>query len=148
MPIGTAAVLYVTVAGIAALAVLLWSASPRWSRSLWAWIAISSPFLALSLLLVGHLSTITYATVLPFVIGMTALGTLALVPVARRRGSLGAIAAAGAILLVAFVIEALPRVDGRAHATVGRFAAREGLTTSLAGMLYVSLRWRDGMMTS
>jgi hypothetical protein len=30
----------------------------------------------------------------------------------------------------------------------GAAALGEGLTTSLAGMLYVSLRWRDGMMTS
>ena len=30
----------------------------------------------------------------------------------------------------------------------GAAAIGEGLTTSLAGMLYVSLRWRDGMMTS
>jgi hypothetical protein len=28
----------------------------------------------------------------------------------------------------------------------GAAAVGEGLTTSLAGMLYVSLRWRDGMM--
>jgi hypothetical protein len=28
----------------------------------------------------------------------------------------------------------------------GAAAIGEGLTTSLAGMLYVSLRWRDGMM--
>ncbi len=139
VPIGTAAALFVTVAGLIALVLLLWTGSPRWSRSLMAWVAISSPFLALSLLLAGHLASITYATVIPFVIAVTALGTLALLPVARRRGTLDAIAAAGAIVLAALALEgvlgwpaALTPLLGGSQLDGGRFF---GLPNAFIGLL-------------
>jgi hypothetical protein len=72
-----------------------------------AWVAIASPFLALSLLLVGHLPSLTYAGVIPFVIATTALAAVALVPVARRWGTLVAVAVAGAMLLSALVVESM-----------------------------------------
>ena len=107
VPIGTAAALFVTAGGLLALWVLLWDRSPRWLRSFCAWVAISFPFLALSLLLVGHLASLTYVTVTPFVFAATALPTLALAPVARRRGTLVAVAVAGALLLAALAVEAI-----------------------------------------
>jgi hypothetical protein len=139
VPIGMAAGFFVTFAGVLALAMLLWSGSPRWSRSLMAWVAISAPFLALSLLLVGHLASLTYATVIPFVVATTALGTLALVPAARRRGTLVAVAVAGAILLAALAVEAgmgwtaaLTPLLGGSQLDGGRFF---GLPNAFIGLL-------------
>lgn len=106
VPIGTAAALVVTVEGLLALLALGARESSRSVRALGGWLAVSAPFLALSLLLVGHLPSLTYATVIPFVIAATALPTLALLPVVRRRGTLGAIGVAGVMLLLALVAEA------------------------------------------
>jgi hypothetical protein len=106
VPIGTAAAVYAVLASLVAIIALLRSGASRGSRLFGASLAISCPFLALSLLLVGHLPSLTYATVLPFVVATTAIGTLALVPVARRWGTLGAITGAGVILLVALAVEA------------------------------------------
>lgn len=139
VPVGTAAAVFVSIAGVLALAMLLWPGSPRWSRSLSAWIAISSPFLALSLLLVGHLASLTYATVIPFVVAATALPTLALVPVARLRGTLVAVAVAGAFLLAALAVEAclgwtaaLTPLLGGSQLNGGRFF---GLPNAFIGLL-------------
>jgi hypothetical protein len=106
VPMGTAAAVYAVLASLVAIIALLRSGASRGSRLFGASLAISCPFLALSLLLVGHLPSLTYATVLPFVVATTAIGTLALVPVARRWGTLGAITGAGVILLVALAVEA------------------------------------------
>jgi hypothetical protein len=106
VPIGTAAALYAVVASLVAAVALLWTGTPRWLRGLGAWVAMSAPFLALSLLLVGHLPSLTYATVIPFLVATTGVGTLALVPIARRRGTLVAVALGGVILLVALIVEA------------------------------------------
>jgi hypothetical protein len=104
-----------------------------------AWIAISSPFLALSLLLAGHLPSLTYTTVIPFVIAVTALGTLALMPIARRRGTLNAVAVAGATLLVVLAIEgalgwpaAVTPLLGGSQLDGGRFF---GLPNAFIGLL-------------
>lgn len=139
VPIGMAAALFVTVGGLLAVWALAWSTSPRWLRSACARIAISSPFLALSLLLVGHLASLTYATVIPFVVAMTWLPTLALVPVARRRGTLAAVAAAGAVLLAALAVEAgvrwtaaLTPLLGGSQLDGGRFF---GLPNAFIGLL-------------
>jgi hypothetical protein len=139
VPIGTAAALFVTLGGLLAVWALAWARSPRWLRSACAWIAISSPFLALSLLLVGHLGSLTYATVIPFVIAATVLPTLALVPVARRRGTLVAVAVAGAILLAALAVEAgmgwtaaLTPLLGGSQLDGGRFF---GLPNAFIGLL-------------
>jgi len=107
------------------------------------------PFVALSLLLVGHLPSLTYATVIPFVIVATALATLALVPAARRWGTLGAIATAGVILLGSLVIEgalgwpaALTPVLGGSQLDGGRFFGLPNafIGLLLGGSLYVAQR--------
>ncbi len=139
VPIGTAAALFVTFGGLIAVVALMWRRSPRILRSLMAWIAISSPFLALSLLLVGHLPSLTYSSVIPFVIATTALATIALVPIAHRWGTLGAIAAAGIMLLGALVIEgvlgwnaALTPLLGGSQLDGGRYF---GLPNAFIGLL-------------
>lgn len=139
VPIGSAAGLFVTFGGLIAILALLWRGSPRHLRSLMAWIAIASPFLALSLLLVGHLPSLTYAGVIPFLIATTALATVALIPVARRWGTLVAVAAAGAILLSALVVEsvlgwnaALTPLLGGSQLDGGRYF---GLPNAFIGLL-------------
>ena len=139
VPIGTVTALFVTVGGLLAVWALAWGRSPRRLRSACGWIAISSPFLALSLLLVGHLASLTYATVIPFVAAVTAMPTLALVPVARRWGTLAAVAAAGVVLLAAFVGEAgmgwtaaLTPLLGGSQLDGGRFF---GLPNAFIGLL-------------
>ncbi len=118
---------------------LFWRRSPPAFRGLSAWVAISSPFLALSLLLVGHLPSLTYMTVIPFVVATTALGALALMPAARRWGTLGAVAAAGVVLLGALAIEAalgwtaaLTPLLGGSQLDGGRFF---GLPNAFIGLL-------------
>lgn len=106
VPIQTAAGLYVTIAGLFGIALLaLGRRAPR--ALLWtaAWLALSVPALATGLLLAGHLPTLSYATVVPFVIGGTIVGTLAFAPLVRRDVLLPAVAI-GAAVLVAFVVEA------------------------------------------
>ncbi len=139
VPIGTAAALFVTFGGLIAVLALLWRGSPRHLRWLMAWIAIASPFLALSLLLVGHLPSLTYAGVIPFLIATTALATVALVPVARRWGTLVAVAAAGAVLVSALVVEsvlgwnaALTPLLGGSQLDGGRYF---GLPNAFIGLL-------------
>jgi hypothetical protein len=139
VPIGTAAALFAVLSSALGIVALLWRISPRWLRGGSAWTAMSAPFLALSLLLVGHLPSLTYATVIPFVVATTAVGTLALVPVARRRGTLAAIAVAGVILLVALAVEAalgwtaaLTPLLGGSQLDGGRFF---GLPNAFIGLL-------------
>jgi hypothetical protein len=139
VPIGTAAALFAVAGSTLGIVALLWRRSPPRLRGLGAWVAISSPFLALSLLLAGHLPSLTYATVPPFVIATTAFGTLALAPVARRWGTLGAVAAVGAILLAALAAEAavgwtaaLTPLLGGSQLDGGRFF---GLPNAFIGLL-------------
>jgi hypothetical protein len=107
VPIQTAAGIYVTLAGLFGVALLAARRRvPPWLSSLGAWIAISIPPLALALLLAGHLPTLSYATVLPAVLGATLIGTTAFVPVARARGTMEALAWMGAVVLAVFVVEA------------------------------------------
>ena len=108
VPIQTAAGLYVTFAGL--LGVGLLAARRRvspWLSSLGGWMAIATLPLALALLLAGHLPTLSYATVLPAVIGATLIGTAAFVPVARTRGTLEALSWNGAVVLAVVVLEAV-----------------------------------------
>jgi hypothetical protein len=139
VPIGTAAALFVTFGGLIAVVALLWRHSPRGFRSLMAWIAITAPFLALSLLFVGHLPSLSYAGVIPFLIATTALATVVLIPVARRWGTLVAIAAAGALLLGALIVEgalgwnaALTPLLGGSQLDGGRYF---GLPNAFIGLL-------------
>jgi hypothetical protein len=149
VPIGTAAAVYVGLASLIAI-IALWrpDVSQR-HRRFCASLAISVPFVALSLLLVGHLPSLTYATVIPFVAATTAIATLALVPAARRWGTLGAIAAAGVILLAALAIEgvlgwpaALTPLLGGSQLDGGRFFGLPNAFIGLlmGGSLYVAQR--------
>lgn len=149
VPIGTAAALFAGVVSLVGVVALLWHGSPAWLRGLSAWVALSLPFLALSLLLVGHLASLTYATVVPFLVATTAIGTLALVPAARRWGTLGAIAAAGVILLAALAVEAafgwtaaLTPLLGGSQLDGGRFFGLPNAFIGLVvgGSLYVAQR--------
>ena len=139
VPIGTVAAVYAVLASLIAIIALWRPAVSRRHRSFCASLAISVPFLALSLLLVGHLPSLTYATVVPFLIAATALATLALMPAARRWGTSGAIAAAGVFLIGALVVEAalgwtaaLTPLLGGSQLDGGRFF---GLPNAFIGLL-------------
>jgi hypothetical protein len=107
VPIQTAAGLYVTFAGLLGVALLAARRRvPAWLSSMGGWIAISVVPLALSLLLAGHLPTLSYATVLPAVIGGTLLGTAVFVPVARAGGTMTALAWMGGVTIAVFALEA------------------------------------------
>ena len=149
VPIGTAAAVYVGLASLIAIIALWRPDVSRRHREFCASLAISVPFVALSLLLVGHLPSLTYATVIPFVLASTALATLALVPAARRWGTLGAIATAGVILLGALAIEgalgwpaALTPLLGGSQLDGGRFFGLPNafIGLLLGGSLYVAQR--------
>jgi hypothetical protein len=139
VPIGAAAAVYAVLASLVAIVVLLRPGASRRSRTVGSSLAISVPFVALSLLLAGHLPTLTYATVVPFLVATTVICTLALVPAAGRWGTLGAIAAAGVILLGALVVEAalgwtaaLTPLLGGSQLDGGRFF---GLPNAFIGLL-------------
>jgi hypothetical protein len=120
VPIQTAAGLFVTFAGVLGVALLaLRRRVPARLSSVGAWTAISVVPLALSLLLAGHLPTVSYATVLPAVIGGTLAGTLVFVPVARARGTLDALAWMGAATLALFLLEATLGWAGALHTFLG-----------------------------
>jgi hypothetical protein len=139
VPVGTAAAVYAVLASLLAIAILLRPGMSQRMRVVGASLAISVPLLALSLLLAGHLPSLTYTTAIPFLVSMTALGTLALVPVARRWGALGGIAGAGVVLLAALVVEAalgwtaaLTPLLGGSQLDGGRFF---GLPNAFIGLL-------------
>ncbi len=107
VPIQIAAGLYVTAAGLLGIAVLTWGRrAPWWLARAAAWLAMSVPILATALLAAGHLSTLSYATVVPFVVLVTAAGILAVAPLARRDVLLPP-AAIGVGVLAYFLVEAL-----------------------------------------
>jgi hypothetical protein len=64
------------------------------------------PWLALGLLLVGHLPSLTYATVVPFLLLIVAVGVAFTGWVEARRGIFVSVAACGAVILVILGIEA------------------------------------------
>ncbi len=149
VPIGTAAAAYVCLVSLIAIIALWRPDVSRKHREFCASLAISVPFVALSLLLVGHLPSLTYVTVIPFLIATTALATLALAPAARRWGTLGAIATAGVILLAALVVEAalgwpaaLTPLLGGSQLDGGRFFGLPNafIGLLLGGSLYVAQR--------
>ena len=69
-------------------------------------LAGSLPWLALGLLLVGHLPSLTYATVIPSLLAVMVAGVAFTRWVAARRGIFVALAACGAVILVVLGIEA------------------------------------------
>jgi hypothetical protein len=87
VPIGTAAALYVTFGGLFALGVVVVASRRRVSPVLGAiasGIALSVPVLGAALLAAGHLSTISYATVVPFLVAVTLAATAIGLAVSRR----------------------------------------------------------------
>jgi hypothetical protein len=99
-----------TVMGLAGLAGLLALRRRRAvsDRTLAAAAALvaSLPWLALALLLVGHLPSLTPWTVVAFLVLLTAVGLAFTRRVATRRGILAAIEAAGVVILLAIALEA------------------------------------------
>jgi hypothetical protein len=107
VPIGVAAGIYVTVAGLFALVMgFKGSRISERLRMAAAWTAISIVPLGLALLEVGRFPRLTYAVVIPFLIGVTVLGTTATVMLARRRGAVRALVWLALAAFVALAIEA------------------------------------------
>ena len=151
VPIETAAGVYVTVAALLGIA-LLWSRrGPRWLVRAVAFGALSTSALVVALLAAGHLPTLSYATVVPFVAGVTVLATLAFVQLGRRDALLVP-AAIGIAVLAYFAIEAalgwtaaLTTLHGGSELDGGRFY---GLPNAFIGLLigasvYVAHRLRS-----
>jgi hypothetical protein len=107
VPIGTAAALYVTGAGLVAIAFLFRrrSVPAQWRRVV-GWVALSVPMLATGLLAAGHLPELTYATAIPMVAIVTVFGTMAFSPLERRDLTVVP-AGIGAAVIAFFVAEAL-----------------------------------------
>jgi hypothetical protein len=107
VPIQTAAGLFVTFVGLVGVGLLAWrDRVPTWLSSVGAWAAISVVPLALSLLLVGHLGTLTYVSVVTTTIAGTVVGCVAAALVARRWGTTAALGALGVVTIALFLLEA------------------------------------------
>ena len=95
------------VAGIAGLLALRRRRHASDRTLAWAGALVATlPWLALALLLVGHLPSLTVWTVTPFLVGSTAAGVAASRWVAERRGILAALAFTGLVILAALALEA------------------------------------------
>jgi hypothetical protein len=106
VPVQMAAGLYVTAGGLFGIGLIAMRRRvPRRLAHAGAWVGTSVPALAVALLAAGHLPTLSYATVVPFVIAVTVIGTLAFTPLARRDAPVPP-AAIGAAVLLFFVVEA------------------------------------------
>lgn len=107
VPVAAGAWAIVTLAGLAGVLALAFR--DRLSgRTLAAagLLAASLPWLALALLLVGHLPSLTYATAVPFLVAVVVGGVAFTRWVAARRGILGGVAACGAAILAILALEA------------------------------------------
>ncbi len=112
VPIGTAAALFVTAAGLVAVAFL--AAGRRVSRRLRrvaAWAVISVPMLAVGMLAAGHLPDLTYATAVPMIAIVAVFGTMAFSPLERSDPTL-VLAGIGVAVLALAVLEAVLRWSG------------------------------------
>ncbi len=125
---------------------------PRTLARAGAWVGMSVPALGVALLAAGHLPTLSYATVVPFVIGATAVGTLAFAPLARRDALLPP-AAIGVGVLLFFVAEAaagwtgaLTPFLGGSELDGGRFFGLPNVFLGLliGASLYVAFRLPPG----
>jgi hypothetical protein len=150
VPVETAAGIYVTIAALVGIA-LLWSRrGARWLVRATAFTALSIAALGVALLAAGHLPTLSYATVVPFVVAITILATWALVPLGRRDPLLAPVAI-GVSVLAYFAVEAalgwtaaLTTLHGGSELDGGRFY---GLPNAFIGLLigasvYVAHRLR------
>lgn len=107
VPIGTAAALYVTGAGLAAITFLIRRRSvPRQWQRVAGWMALSVPMLAVGLLAAGHLPELSYASAVPMVAIVTVFGTMAFSPLERRDLTVVP-AGIGAAVIAFLVAEAL-----------------------------------------
>jgi len=137
VPVGSAAALYVTGAGLLAVGCLAFGAPER-PRRLAGWAALAVPALASGLLAAGHLPELTYATVVPFVAIVTVFGTMAFSPLARR-SVVQVPAGIGVAVLAFFAVEAalgwsaaLTPFLGGSHLDGARFF---GLPNAFVGLL-------------
>ena len=151
VPIQTAAGLYVTAAGLFGVAVL-WRGAGGRVRRLAALGAFSLLPLSTALLLVGHLSRLTYITVVPVVVAGTLLGTLAFALPERDHGPVYAAGAAGAAVLLLLAAEsalgwsaALTPFLGGSELDGGRFYGLPNVFIGLllGASLYVAA-WVEG----
>ncbi|MEX1047304.1 MAG: hypothetical protein WD050_07910 [Actinomycetota bacterium] len=119
VPIGTGAAIAVTLFGFGCVA-LIWLRRriPRIARTVGPWLALATPALAIGLLAAGNLRTLNYATVLPFVIGVTIVLPVAALS-SRRNGVLRPPALLGAAVLVFFAAEALLGWPATLHTFIG-----------------------------
>ncbi len=107
VPVQTAAGIFVTLAGLLGAALLIRRERvPPWLSSVGAWLAISVVPLAVSLLLVGHLGSLTYGSVVTTAIAGTVAGCVVASVVARRWGATAALATLGAGTIALLVLEA------------------------------------------
>lgn len=154
VPIAAAAWGFVVIAGLVGILALRFRTrlSARW-LSVAGWFAATLPWLALGLLLVGHLPSLTYATVLPTLVLFVAAGVAFTRWVAARRGILVAIAACGAAILVALAIEAalgwpaaVTPLAGGGQLDGGRFFGMPNIEIGivLGSALFVAHRIRVG----
>jgi hypothetical protein len=107
VPIQTAAGIYVGVAGLFAALVLYFRRRlPRWLVVLAGWLTMSVAPLAVALLAAGRLPTLSYATVVPFVVVVTIVATI-LLDRLHTRSVLLVPAAVGAASIVYLAFESL-----------------------------------------
>ncbi len=150
VPIAAGAWGLVTLAGLVGVLVLTFRR--RLSRRALATtgaLAASLPWLAIALLLVGHLPSLTYATVIPFLLAVVVGGVASTRWVASRRGVLVAVAASGAVILLALAVEAalgwpaaVTPLAGGGQLDGGRFFGMPNIEIGLVlgGALYVAHR--------
>jgi hypothetical protein len=136
-------------AGVLALAFRR-RASPRTLGAVGA-LAGSLPWLALGLLLVGHLPSLTVATVVPLLFAVIVVGVAFTRWVAARRGIFVALAACGAAILVILAVEAalgwpaaVTPLAGGGQLDGGRFFGMPNIEIGmvLASALFVAHRVR------
>ncbi|HKE53451.1 MAG TPA: hypothetical protein VKC55_01615, partial [Actinomycetota bacterium] len=145
VPLGTAAGIYVTLAGLLGVAALaLGRRVPERPRRFVGWACLSIAMLAASLLAVGHLPNLTYAAIVPFVALVTVFGTVAFAPL-EHRDVLLVPAGIGLTVLIFFVLEAalswtaaLTPLVGGSQLDGGRFY---GLPNAFIGLLIGACLW-------
>jgi hypothetical protein len=152
VPIGTAAALYVTGAGLAAIAFLARRGSVSMTlRRAAGWASLSVPMLAAGLLATGHLPELSYATAVPMIAIVAVFGTMAFSPLERADTTLVP-AGIGVAILVAFVLEAasgwsgmLTPLLGGSQLDGGRFY---GLPNVAIGLLLGACLWVAHRLTT
>jgi hypothetical protein len=154
VPVAAGAWGIVTLAGLAGVLALIFRdrLSDRTLTAAGA-IAASLPWLALALLLAGHLPSLTYATAVPFLLAVVVAGVSFTRWVAARRGILGGVAACGAAILAILALEAalgwpaaVTPLAGGGQLDGGRFFGMPNIEIGLilGCALYAAHRMRTG----